>query len=967
VSLSIVVGPAHAGKVALLLARTLERLDRDPWLIVPNRLDVERTERELVARTGGLLAGTIGTFDTLFEHLAHGDGAGRRLLGEAERAVVVRRIVARHVREHDSAGRSASFPGYADALARTLQELDAALVEPEELAEPLAALLARYRAELDAIDAWDRGALRRRAVERLEGDLGAWADSPVLAYGFEDLTGAEWALLEALAARTEVHVSVPYEPGRAAYEGLARTVADLAALAGERVVELPPGAAAHLPPGLAHLERQLFADAPQRQALDDSLRFLEGAGERGTLELVAQEILALGREGVPLDEIAVVCPSVDALRVSLETAFAALDVPLSIEGRCGLRSTPLGSSLLSLLRFAWLGGERPELYAHLRSPYSGLARRDVDWAEGKLRGRGVSRGDRAVEVTGEVRGGRSLPTLDLVLGPAPPLDLVRDVAALMLRNAHGLAEPDLAPRSQADLRALDAIVRTLDELGRLASAGVEIGRGDVLAALERTTVRGDRPSTPGKVAVLDLARARTRRFAVVFVVGLEQGALPRRARPSPFLGDDERRTLAERGSARLERTDGVARDRYLFLTACTRPTRRLVLVRQATGEEGAPREASPFWDAVRELFDEDDVRRHTQRRPLSALTWRLEAAPTERERLRSLARLAADAPADAGALAVANGWERRVRRALRAFERPTRLTEPPALEVLRSREAFGVSDLERMAGCSAAWFVERHLRPGAIDKEIDRLMRGSILHAALQRFYAQLPRELPGAERVTPDNVEEAVVLMRSCVSAAVESGMRIDAGDLDRRELEQGLQRDLEQLVRDEAVERSPFVPRKLEVSFRDYELEPGVVVTGKIDRVDVDPMSARGIVVDYKSGHASSASEILGGDKLQLPLYLLVLRDRLGLEPMGGVYVSVGGGRRRRGILRGGDEAVPGFASGDYVGPEEFDEALAAARDTAATLVGRIREGDVRHDPTNGECPAWCDLWRICRKRRP
>jgi hypothetical protein len=195
---------------------------------------------------------------------------------------------------------------------------------------------------------------------------------------------------------------------------------------------------------------------------------------------------------------------------------------------------------------------------------------------------------------------------------------------------------------------------------------------------------------------------------------------------------------------------------------------------------------------------------------------------------------------------------------------------------------------------------------------------------------------------------------------------MRIDADDLDRRELEQGLQRDLEQLVRDEALERSPFVPRKLEVSFRDYELEPRVAVSGKIDRVDVDPLSARGIVVDYKSGHASSASEILGGDKLQLPLYLLVLRDQLGLEPMGGVYVSVGGGRRRRGILRGGDDAVPGFAASDYVDPEVFDGALTAAAETATALVERIRGGDVLHDPIDGECPAWCDLWRMCRKGR-
>ena len=62
-----------------------------------------------------------------------------------------------------------------------------------------------------------------------------------------------------------------------------------------------------------------------------------------------------------------------------------------------------------------------------------------------------------------------------------------------------------------------------------------------------------------------------------------------------------------------------------------------------------------------------------------------------------------------------------------------------------------------MAGCSAAWFVERYLRPGGIDQAIDPRMRGSIAHVALQRFYNRLPGEIPGAERVTPANVEAAV------------------------------------------------------------------------------------------------------------------------------------------------------------------------------------------------------------------
>ena len=90
--LSLVVGPAHAGKVALLLDRFVDALDRDPWLIVPTRVDVDRVERELAGRGGALLAGTVGTFDTLFAHLA-GSGPAPRVIGDAERSIVLRHIV----------------------------------------------------------------------------------------------------------------------------------------------------------------------------------------------------------------------------------------------------------------------------------------------------------------------------------------------------------------------------------------------------------------------------------------------------------------------------------------------------------------------------------------------------------------------------------------------------------------------------------------------------------------------------------------------------------------------------------------------------------------------------------------------------------------------------------------------------------------------------------------------------------
>src|SRR5205085_8778089 len=161
----------------------------------------------------------------------------------------------------------------------------------------------------------------------------------------------------------------------------------------------------------------------------------------------------------------------------------------------------------------------------------------------------------------------------------------------------------------------------------------------------------------GRVDVVDLLRARTRRYETVFVLGLEEGSFPRRAEISPFLDDEARRELDERlRGARLARPDTVSRDRYLFYTAATRATDRLYLVREAATDDGSPRQPSPFWDEVQSVFDTEDVRLWTRRRQLSALTWSLEDAPTERERLRALAELASRDSDDAGALARANSW-----------------------------------------------------------------------------------------------------------------------------------------------------------------------------------------------------------------------------------------------------------------------------------------------------------------------
>jgi ATP-dependent helicase/DNAse subunit B len=978
--LTLLVGPASSGRVACLLDRYLADLGRDPVLIVPGRADVEEVERDLLRRRGALLGGSIGTFDDLVAHVAEGDGPRRPLLAESQRRLVLR-AAAREVRLGELA-RSARFAGFLDALAETLSELEAALLDPDDVPGELADLHRAYRAQLERLALWDRDRQRRHAVARLQRDLQAWDGRPVYVYAWEGLTAAERAVLEALAARSQVTVSLPYEPGRAAFAALAGTAGDLARLAGGNVEELSPLSEGYRHPALFYLERSLFQEeaTPAPPPLAGAVRFLEGAGARGAIELVADEVLALLREGVPAEEIAVICPGLDRFRLPIEAVFSSFSLPYAFDGHIRLAQTPFGHALLGLLRFAWLGGGRADLYAFLRSPYSGLRRDHVDFLEGRLRGRAVRSPGAVEEETARLRG-RPLPALEALRTAPSPAQAARWLALAMAGNAYGLSAPPTASAAVLDLRACEAAVATARELEGWLELGGAVAAEDVVAALERAPVRLGRAGETGRVAVLDLARARTQRYEAVFILGLEEGGLPRRAAPAGLLDEAARLRLqgGQRG-ARVGGADLIARERYLFYAACTRARRRLYLVREAASDEGAPRQPSPFWEDVQALFAPDDVARWTRRRPLGELTWPLERAPSERERLRAACALAAVDPAAARSLARANGWERRLERALSAFQRSTRLTNPSVLAELGGRASFSVTELEVFADCSSLWLVERLLDPRCIDGRVDARLRGQIAHQALFRFFSGLPRRLR-AEQVSADGLQEALAYLEECLQEALAGYLdgRLELTEAERLELEGSLRRDLEQFVRAEAQAASSLVPRRFEVSFGSERSAPelrrgldlgGFVVSGKIDRIDLDPFSARGIVQDYKSGStAPAAREIASERRLQLPLYMLVLRDLVGVEPLGGLYRALSGERQARGLLRAeAREALPGLPSRDYLEEEEFWAVVEQAAESARGFVARIRAGDVRHDPKGGfPCPSWCDRWPICRVGRP
>ena len=76
--------------------------------------------------------------------------------------------------------------------------------------------------------------------------------------------------------------------------------------------------------------------------------------------------------------------------------------------------------------------------------------------------------------------------------------------------------------------------------------------------------------------------------------------------------------------------------------------------------------------------------------------------------------------------------------------------------------------------------------------------------------------------------------------------------------------------------------------------EIAPGELeITGRVDRVDVDPATQEAIVRDYKGATAPKGAGWAEGGALQVALYMLAARELLGLEPVGGLYQPLWGQR--------------------------------------------------------------------------
>jgi ATP-dependent helicase/DNAse subunit B len=999
--LKLITGPVNSGKAAEVLAAVAAAAENgeDPILVVPTVADSDLLRRELAA--GEIShAVRVTRFLGLWDLIARRAGFDPRPLDDFGCQRIARTVCDEALADGKLTilEESARTDGFASALARFADELGEVRASPAKFAEvigawgktpsgsggygaELALLYAAYRGRLEQLGLRDPSGYVTELLDRLGSAPELWRKTPVFFYGFDDFELRQLDTIEALSgvADAPVVVSIPFED-RTAFESREQIIGQLRSLPGatEMLCEVSRD---HYDSdsidALFGLERGLFELEATAVDPGNGIECFKAGGPRAELELIAARIAALHKEGLAYEQIAVAVRDLDDAAPLIEEVFAAADVPIALRRRIPLGHTALARGVLALIACAlckhpeaeqsqpliaklivWLRtpGVTPVQYRGnvdrlerraLRGELASLSAAEAAWAEiSKMEQIFALEGLRAQFAIGPQEGYR-----------AAAEQARRVLAAAAQVDGHGSA-PVFSTEQRLDAAALGDLVAALDELDRHVGKDAALApRGEqLLSELGQRELKTGESLISGAVSIATPLALRARRVEALFVARLQEGAFPRTASEDPFLDDWARRSVnAAARDAGLkplwpaDPVDRVAAERHLLHSLLSRATKLLVYSFHTRSDAGDPSNASLFLDDIDDLLDPKPAR---LTRALGEIGWPDEPKLRPSEYQLALASIRSGSAGDTA---------------------PYKLTNAAAIDAIGSREVWSATSIESYLRCPMSWLIDRFIRPEDLEPEADQLKFGGAMHTVLQQLFERLASE---SVVVSEESLEHVLEILDELI-AQLEL---IYADPVKERIQRRRLRRSAAAYLQRAAEAGSAFVPSQFEFSFGfgdepAADLGDGLLLTGKIDRIDVLDNDA--IIIDYKTGAIKADQGQNNWAKknlVQLGLYALAYQAAGGTERVvGALYqpvskVDAKNFKPRGAIAKGSDdERTDIVGRSDRVEAERFPELVDEVRQVAVDALASIRDGQLE-PPDPKKCAygrdGGCAFPGICRR---
>ena len=957
---TLITGGAGSGKTEAVISRLSALYEADPFAevvaITPTLRHGDQFRRRLVERCGVALRLSVVTINQFSHQLASDVWIPSGAL--------VEELLARTIRREIQSGPAAYFApiahtrGLVGLVSGAVNDLLAEAVHPrafaaaaEESESPslkaLAAIYTAYRAELQR-----RGWAHPAQIAETAADTviaGASLPPVVTLDGFHLFRGTELKLLEALAERTEVVITL--DPGAGA-----RARHDY-----ERLRGLFPAAQVH--------------DRGDASTNTSTVVSSSAADREAQLRAIARQIKRRLTDDPSLrpSDFAVTFRRVSPYLSLARQIFAEYDLPLDPAAAERLSARPLGTWLRRLLQLAQEGWRLRDVVSALSSGFIDLGRwhmsrddvaRFARWARQSNLWGGKDKLERAADGLKAEADKDSAPETtreELRRAADGVTAALEELRAMLERPVSSPAEH--ARRLEEALFGATALVSA--DARRRPGVDTELDalRGYLREIILTHETLGDEPE-PFEVFLLRLegkldapavllqeaggallAPMHTLhglRFHFVAVGGLIEGEFPAPRSPAALLGGSAR-DLINSGGPVLPPEPRLSEDE-LWDAVATRADGVTSLWRTRLDERGRPAAPSYYFDREKEVEALPPApEQAASRRELAvacALQW------PDGGRLRPREEPAWPVVRKAAAV------EQRRRSFSNAGVYEGRLAAGLAPGLTGTNAVWSASRLESYRTCAFQFFGHYALRLEEMDEEMDgadAAMRGTMVHEILQEVLKPLVER--GAA-LTPDTLPEAIERLRTrgaemWSDAPEVKGFgraalwRLDA-ETTLRQIEMMLGREAE---RSKAAGVTRIIGAEEQV-ITSLPLDPPMRVTAGIDRLDEG--SGLVVIVDYKSGSQITRAQVADGRRLQLQLYGYLGQERAKAQRVIARYAWLD----------------PNTTNWDIDSSRKED---AAILDSVIAVAGAARSavesGDFRVFPQVQPCPSYCSFKHICR----
>ncbi|MED9873121.1 MAG: PD-(D/E)XK nuclease family protein [Eggerthellaceae bacterium] len=313
------------------------------------------------------------------------------------------------------------------------------------------------------------------------------------------------------------------------------------------------------------------------------------------------------------------------------------------------------------------------------------------------------------------------------------------------------------------------------------------------------------------------------------------------------------------------------------------------------------------------------------------------------------------------------------------------------------------SAIEAYVNCPYSWFVSQRIRPESPDEELGPLEQGTFVHSVFDHFYKTLPAVL-GQVRVTKENLKQAQAYLSEVFEEQLAQQPNVQSiRYVPLTPMEKAEAQKLKQTLLNNLSVQSRLLP-EFSPTYSEFVISPkdeceyaGVVIRGRVDRIDVNAELGQYVVLDYKGGiighdagydpdeevksskdhddfaatenshEVNEGSQGIIPHKIQALIYAQVLRRLLPERPVGALYLSYRAQESRNSLAGSYDDAfldVSGFARRASAVKCNFDQYLSLIENMVARCLEDLKAGNIEQKPLVKESCKYCPV-ATCPRR--